>query len=72
MYKFELTRNVALEAIPFLVSYSEVLKSKINRLEKEISFFPELFREELSEQIEERRKELEDLQNLLKHYRDEF
>lgn len=72
MYRFNFTRNIVVESFSFLVAYRVKLQHEIEKHEKEINFFTSPMRDIVIESLEEKKKELEKLEDLIENYRNEF
>lgn len=62
--------NKLVDAFQYLVSYKVVLEDRIERSKRELHFFDSAFRELVEESLEHTEKDLKDLNELIKNWRD--
>lgn len=60
------------QAFQYLVAYKVVLEDRIERNKRELNFFDSSFRELVEASLKDAEKELVELDNLIKNWRDDW
>ena len=65
-----MANNKLVQAFQYLVAYQVVLEDRIERNKRELHFFDSAFRELVEESLVHSEKELKELNELIKNWRD--
>ena len=65
-----MANNKLVQAFQYLVAYQVVLEDRIERNKRELHFFDSAFRELVEGSLKDAEKELVELNNLIKNWRD--
>ena len=65
-----MANNKLVQAFQYLVAYQVVLEDRIERNKKELHFFDSAFRELVEDSLKDTEKELKELNELIKNWRD--
>ena len=67
-----MANNKLVQAFQYLVAYQVVLEDRIERNKRELHFFDSAFRELVEESLVHSEKELKELNELIKNWRDDW